>query len=429
VLDVVLTVTRGVHFAAVLGLEGAIVFHVLVAGPVLPVSVTHRNLEKSFRLTAASLWGVAVLSGGAWLLVLAGQIGGTTASDAFRQGVDWTLLTGTQFGISWIFRAAIAGLLGLTLLVGDRVSHGRPVYSAAAVILGVALAATLAWSGHGAATPGRIGDVHLAADIVHLIASGLWVGALLPLAMVLRLACRGDVSMQSATDVTRRFTNLATVSVAFIFLSGIVNSWVLVGNVSALTGSLYGRLLLAKIALFLLMLGFAAFNRIGLTPRMASEAPGAARQLAINSCVELGLGLAVLAIVGVLGTLQPASHHHVMASAGIPDDAAFVHIHGNDAMADVSVEPGHVGNATVTVRVLDDDLSELSARSVRVTLTPPSGAAAPVSREAIYQPDGSWQADGIDLPEAGNWMVKLFVSVSTGSLPVLDAPIVIAPRR
>jgi hypothetical protein len=179
-----------------------------------------------------------------------------------------------------------------------------------------------------------------------------------------------------------------------------------------------------------MMLGFAAFNRIGLTPRLPNEVPRAARQLVINSCIELGLGIAVLAIVGVLGVLQPASHHHMTQSAGLSDDAAFVHIHGDDAMADVTVAPGRVGRATVIVRILRDDLSELPARSVDVTLVPPSSAAPAVSGDALHQPDGSWQIDGIDLPEAGNWTVKVFAATpATGSLPVLDAPIVIKDRR
>ena len=80
-----------------------------------------------------------------------------------------------------------------------------------------------------------------------------------------------------------------------------------------MVGTEYGRLLLAKIGLFAAMLVVAAFNLFRLTPRLAA---GAARnspsrtiaQLARNAGIETGLGLAVLAIVGVLGTLQPGLH-------------------------------------------------------------------------------------------------------------------------
>jgi len=172
------------------------------------------------------------------------------------------------------------------------------------------------------------------------------------------------------------------------------------------------------IGLFAIMVGIAAFNRIVLTPRLVREAPRAGRQLAINSSIELGLGLAVLAIVGVLGTVQPAGHHHMAPTAGIPDDAAFGHIHGDDAMADATVNPGRVGRATIVIRVLRGDLSELSARSVDLTLIPAAGAATPTAREAIRQTDGSWQVNGIDLPGAGSWTVKVLVAVpALGTLP------------
>jgi putative copper resistance protein D len=296
--------------------------------------------------------------------------------------------------------------------------------------LAIALTGSLAWSGHGAATPGHIGELHLAADIVHLIASGLWVAALLPFAMVLHFASRGGMSPHGASEITRRFSNLATFSVAAILLTGIVNSWVLVGNVSRLTADLYGRLLLAKVGLFAVMLAIAAFNRFGLTPRLTRDVSRTARRLAVNSFLELALGMAVLAIVAVLGTVQAASHHHATATAEIPDDAAFVHIHGVGAMADVLIAPGRVGRADVIIHVLRDDLSELPARSVSVALIPPSGATDPETREAVHQSDTSWRVNGVEISEAGNWTVKVLVSVDAARTPlVLDAPIVIESRH
>jgi hypothetical protein len=179
------------------------------------------------------------------------------------------------------------------------------------------------------------------------------------------------------------------------------------------------------------MLVIAAFNRVVVTPRLARGVPRAARRLAANSFLELALGMAVIAIVGVLGTLQPAGHHHMPASADIPDEAAFVHIHGVEAMADVLIAPGRVGRADVIVHVLRDDLSELPARSVSVALVPPSVAsAAPATHEAVQQPDTSWRIDGIELGAPGIWTVRVLVSVNAARTPlVLDAPIVIEGSR
>ncbi len=93
--------------------------------------------------------------------------------------------------------------------------------------------------------------------------------------------------------------------------TGLVNSWMLVGSVEALTGTRYGRMLLAKIVLFLVMLSIAGFNRLILTPRLMRAQVGAekipVRQLRNNSLIEAALGAAILVIVGILGTLPPGT--------------------------------------------------------------------------------------------------------------------------
>jgi len=93
-------------------------------------------------------------------------------------------------------------------------------------------------------------------------------------------------------------------------ISGIANSWELVGTLPALFGTDYGRLLSAKVALFLIMLSVAAVNRLRLTPRLVQEPDASAqqdslRQIRNNSLVEASVSAIILCIVGVLGTLQP----------------------------------------------------------------------------------------------------------------------------
>jgi putative copper resistance protein D len=87
----------------------------------------------------------------------------------------------------------------------------------------------------------------------------------------------------------------------------------LVGSFNALLVTEYGRVLLAKLAVFGLMLAFAAINRIVLTPRLVAPANGQSRPAAVptlitHCVVEFVLGLIILSVVGWLGTLHPASH-------------------------------------------------------------------------------------------------------------------------
>ena len=92
------------------------------------------------------------------------------------------------------------------------------------------------------------------------------------------------------------------------------------GSVSALTETTYGRLLLAKIALFLGMVAVAAINRLSLTPRLVrgsseTDAPDALRQLRRNAGVEVLIGAMIIGIVAVLGTNPPGLHQMTAAPA------------------------------------------------------------------------------------------------------------------
>jgi putative copper resistance protein D len=114
----------------------------------------------------------------------------------------------------------------------------------------------LAFAGHAAAGLGIEGAIHLTSDILHLVAAAGWVGALLPLAVLLGTAHRAGhtPSMAIARAATPRFSTLGVVSVGILLATGIANSWVLTGSMEALVGTIYGRLLVVKVALFVLML-------------------------------------------------------------------------------------------------------------------------------------------------------------------------------
>jgi copper resistance protein D len=183
---------------------------------------------------------------------------------------------------------------------------------AAAVAVTSGLAGTLAWAGHAAAGSGIAGAIHLTADILHLVAAAAWLGSLIPLALLLHATRREptETSVDVARAAVLRFSPLGIASVGTLVATGAANTWVLAGSMSALVGTDYGRLLVAKVALFLIMLSFGAINRLSLTPRIAHASSSAVRAEALrrierNSLIEAGLGTIIIVIVGLLGTLPP----------------------------------------------------------------------------------------------------------------------------
>jgi putative copper resistance protein D len=304
-----LILARAVHLLATILLTGAVVFHVLVAEPALGgigESLLARLRFVLRRLVAVNL-GIAVASGAAWLALLVAGLGEASVAEVGERA--WIFLTQTQFGITALLRLALALLLAAALLV-RRDWHQTAALRAIVLGASAAFAGTLAWSGHGGATPGGAGAIHGAADALHLIAAAAWLGGLIPLALLLRWALQAERPEPAAlTEVLRRFSNLGMLAVATLLASGAVNTIFSVGSLDALIASAYGRVLLLKIALFAAMAALAAINRLRWMPDLAAATSDTARPIGrihANALGEIALGIAIVLLVAWLGTMAPA---------------------------------------------------------------------------------------------------------------------------
>jgi putative copper resistance protein D len=253
---------------------------------------------------------IAAASGAIWLQLQAVSMSGLPFGEAMTWEVLSTVLNETQFGLVSKIRFGLAIILAACLAYDQFVvSRWLALGSAVGII------AAIAWTGHAGSTPGETGSLHLTADALHLIAASAWVGGLVSLALLL-VAARGNQALawaSFASAAVQRFSTLGIVSVATLLLSGIVNASILVGSFRGLFFTGYGIILVLKIAVFAAMLGFAAVNRAWLTPQLAISPGNEARlkalgQVTRNSVIEIALGLIIFALVGVLGTLHPASH-------------------------------------------------------------------------------------------------------------------------
>jgi putative copper resistance protein D len=424
-MEASLILLRWVHFAATATTTGTVAFLLLIAEPA-SLSGGGAAAWPDFARRARLLTGAALLlticSGAAWLVWVAADITGASLLDVCRDGDLWTVLTQTRFGLVATARLALALLLGaLMFWPAARLWHRLLQIAAAATLIGA-----LALIGHAGAQPGRAGAVHLAADMLHLIAAGCWLGALPALALLLDRARRARTTAWNtiAANAARRFSPLGIACVATLLASGTLNAWMLLSGPRDLIVTDYGRLLSVKIGLFAAMLGIAAVNRFRLTPRLPQ--PIALRGLLRNTVAETGLGLGVLLLVGALGTLAPPRHNHAHgppAMANAP--TSFVHIHSEQAMAEVTIALGPAGTARATIRLMREDLSEFPIKAITLLLTPQAvSGTASISRSALRQPDGTWQVDGLDNVQPGVWTAALDIATGGGTLQ-LDAPIVV----
>jgi copper resistance protein D len=303
-IDGPMVVARAVHFAASATVAGALLFRTVVADPALRgEDKAGAAVDRQIRTLAWIALAIAVISGGAWLLLQTASMSGQTCGEVMVSGAVFAVLDETQFGLVSEVRLALALLLAICLAY-DRRSFVRWLASAAALCFAV----SIAWTGHAASTPYKLGYLHLTADALHLFGAAAWSGGLMALVLLLN-AIGHDGAAEIKLDAVKRFSALGVVSVATLIVTGIVNAWILVGSFRALFQTDYGWVLMAKLAVFAAMIAFAAVNRFWLTPELTSTASDrAVRRLTRNATAEIALALVVFAIVGVLGTLHPAAH-------------------------------------------------------------------------------------------------------------------------
>lgn len=290
----------------------------------------YATLTALFGLSAFSLYGltakerVSAIPLTPWLIVsaalavllslcsidlMAAGMAGVPAWPVDRASIS-ALLDGSSIGRAWKIRMIALLLAGVAAMLGK----GRAPWLALVVLASGAALGTLAWTGHGAMDDGGVGRLHLAADILHLAAAGLWAGALLGLILlVTRSADKLDPAHLGLTyRALHGFGAVGTILVGAIVVTGLINAWLLVGigHVATLDTTLYGRLLIAKLALFAVMLGLASLNRFRLTPifqrSIASNDPRRALSTLRRSlAVETTCIVAILGLVAWLGTLEP----------------------------------------------------------------------------------------------------------------------------
>jgi putative copper resistance protein D len=316
---------RSAQLGASLVLAGAFIFLLAVARPAFQVAKGEGpSAFEGFDACVLQLawWGLLALfiTGLLGLWVQLATVTGLPWWQALTPDSLWSLLSGTQYGRVWNVRLSLVTLLGGILWLHGQERDGKDWWALRLEAAGLAVSILLAqaWMGHAAAGEGLRLVYQVLADGVHLLASGVWLGGLPLLLLLLLWTQRSDHAGAEyvAAEATRRFSALALASMSLIILSGLANAWELVGTIPALIGTTYGRLLMLKVSLLLPLLGLAALNLLRHKPRLlqglAAPEPAHTRlvlqRLRRNILGEIGLAGGILLVVGALSIMPPAVH-------------------------------------------------------------------------------------------------------------------------
>jgi copper transport protein len=410
------TVDRALVFAGLAALVGMWAY----------VVVVHPG-SFGFRRTSRLLWS-------AWgLLVVATALSiglqGVTASGLpFGDITDtslWSAVLDTRFGQMAATRLGLLVLATPLLVVcqprrssgstgveaGERRRRAPAWWPVAAALISVGLLFTVAWSGH--AGSGRFVPLALGLDLVHLAAMSVWLGGLVGLVVV--LLPRRDVNEIRA--VVPRFSTLAFGCIVALVLTGSIQAWRQLGGLHALASTTYGRILLVKLALVVVVVGLAAISRsiVRRTYRVSAAAEGSdtpmgtsevddRHRLGRSVMVEVVLGVAVLVVTALLVNVAPGIEAaNEVWSGRIP---------AGELTVDVTVDPASVGPVDLHVFVLDDVGVPVDVVDLDVELSLPDQDVEPLEVPVDVAGRGHYSALGYDVPFAGEWDLRVLVRVS-----------------
>jgi copper transport protein len=151
----------------------------------------------------------------------------------------------------------------------------------------------------------------ISTDTVHLLSMCVWLGGLVMLLVAVPLRARAlarDETTPMLASVVGRFSRLALLMVAILVATGITQSIVLIGSFDAVIDTAYGRLVVVKAGVLLILVGLGAYNQRRSLPRLRRLAAGehvSALLLRRAVTVEVALMLAVLAVTSVLVVTDP----------------------------------------------------------------------------------------------------------------------------
>lgn len=405
---------RWVHLVGLILALGPILFGLVTVGPLVDPPLHQR-------LWRLSWWGTLVLLLAAPLLLVAQAVAIGGLSDAVQPEMLRSLLS-SRWGALWTARLGIVVLL---LALAARPFDATAPPAQRRYLVGLALGAPLlvltSLNGHPASTDPIWLSVLI--DGIHLMATAAWIGGLVAVGLALLPAmCQWPEPerLRILGHVVPRFSTLALVSVEVLILTGLYQTWAHVDRPAALTATGYGQALLVKLGLVVVVLGVAAVNLLAIRPRLAAAAQSKApsdrtaplvRRFGRLVGAETLLGIAILAVVGILTALPPARSATTtpVQQAAPAAPAVTLAQNAGPALVTLAIDPAGLGPNRLVVTLQDPGGASIADARVRVRTIRPGATSGASTVTTMAAEDGRYRAT-VSLAPAGRWRLEVLVA-------------------
>jgi copper transport protein len=291
---------------------------------------------------------------------------------------------------------AVAVLLR-PLIVGQATRSDRLLLAG----LGVVGLGTWPVAGHPVASP--LPAVSVVVGTVHVAAAAVWLGGLVVLAgFLLRLADQRELGA-----ILPEWSRWAALAVAALLLAGLVQAVIEIGLPEGLVTTAYGRLMLAKVGLVVVVIAIAGYSRRLVRLRLAASRPGAMRMAVMAEAVVLA---GVLAVSSVLVQTTPARTEVASGSESASRDFAAI-LQSELYSLQVLVEPAKPGTNSLHLYAYSPAGGPQQVAEWRATATLPAAEVEPIEVPLVPLTDNHAFGE-VALPVAGEWQLRFTLRVS-----------------
>jgi copper transport protein len=424
-------VVKWLGFTATTAWLGGLAFMVWIFQPTIANDSAKSNgqkapLEVAAQRIHAILWIAIFVFFVSQILALIGQmvsLTGLPIAEAFSLGTLRAVLARTNYGHWWIVRMLSGmGLLGFCIFsirLGNSEGSGIVVKSrtnilpqACSCALGSMMLLSISMSGHAVGVPKQT-ILAVGADWVHLAATVTWTGGLIYLWAIVAAVERKSEQVASLTSLVHRFSRLARICVALLLVTGAYSAWIHMPHWSSFTSTDYGRVLLGKLLLVIVILLIALVNLRRVLPalvQVAREPQGNfnwIRHFRALIKAEAVLAGAILLAAVLLTSLPPATASAMTGPIRLSQ--------GNGSITvGLTLDSGQVGFHRAVVSLLDSFGHPIpDARRVTLFFQMPEMDMGLKTVQAERASDGTYQAD-LDFAMAGKWEISVEVEPPRG---------------
>jgi len=289
----------------------------------------------------------------------------------------------TYFGTIWLVRMIITIIL-LGIWFGmDRKKTLSKKNHIPMLVASLILISTSSLIGHGAASE-QLGALVL--DYIHNLVAAVWIGGIIYFVFILlpTFSQLKETNREKMSLVTiPRFSIAFIISVGIVIITGPTLMWFLESDVGLITESVFGQLIILKIAIAAIMIGLGGFFQFKVQKNAEKNYSSGKilvhKKLTRSLKIDAILGIILLGVVALLtnGTL-PAGQIQQVDAQEIVYGFKTIEFTENTKF-DIDISPFSSGTNTILVKVSDFEGNPLhDSNQIKVKISNPSKNISPI---------------------------------------------------